>query len=97
MFGQRYEEGSTWNLYRATVPSVAPGWKVSAGLPLGPGSALDPGWPVPFVAPGSQDDPGGLLVAEPLVLYRLLDASGAGVENRLRLVRSGAADIRLSY
>ncbi|MEM7248432.1 MAG: hypothetical protein AAF533_24070 [Acidobacteriota bacterium] len=85
-------------LYRSSVTDLSPGWQQRVPLPLTPASALDPGWPRPFVVPGTLDDLGVVAEGAPLVLYRLLDASGGGLGADLRVIRGPSPDdLQVSY
>ncbi|MEM7245592.1 MAG: hypothetical protein AAF533_09625 [Acidobacteriota bacterium] len=81
----------TARLHRATTPDLSTDWPERLGLPLGPDSVLDAGWPMEVPLTGSFDDTDALLRTEPLTLYRLLDASGDEVAPTLRLGRSDDA------
>ena len=84
-------------LYRITVPNVAVAWKPTY-LPVGPPQPVDAGWPRNVTAPGFSDDVGILPVADPLLMYRLLDGANQPVGNILRAAKVRATgDLRVSF
>jgi hypothetical protein len=92
------QEPPSDRLYRSTVLDLSPGWQGRVPLPLTPSSAIDPGWPRDVDVPGSTVDAGVVQEGAPLVLYRLLDATGAPRGDSLRLARGpAAADLTISY
>ena len=85
-----------WKLYRLTVADATTGWKSSVGLPLGPGSMFDGGWPRQEPVPLRLDDASPSASA-PLVLYRLLNDAEAPVGNRLFVVEAGPGGVQVQY
>ena len=85
-------------LLRSSVADLVPGWQDGPPLPLTPASALDPGWPLAVERPGTLQDLGVVAEGAPLVLYLLLDADGAAVDDALRVEKGpGPDDLSLSF